>query len=211
VARDEETSWASPIAVTRDGKTQVVVSGTKRIRSYDLATGEVLWAAGGLSSNVVCSPVSDGEFVWAGSSYESQALLAIDLARAKGDVTGTDVVPWVRRRATPYVPSLLLLDGSLYFLHHYQGFLSRVEARTGKEPARATRLEGLDDVYASPVAAAGRIYVTDRSGVTAVLTPGTLELLAKNVLDDSFSASAAFAGRELFLRGERALYCLAEE
>jgi outer membrane protein assembly factor BamB len=210
VARDEETSWASPIALDFGGKTQIVISGKKRIRAYDLATGEVLWAAGGLSSNVVCSPVTDGVFVYAGSSYESQALLAIDLARAKGDVTGTDVVPWVRRRATPYVPSLLLLDGSLYFLHHYQGFLSRVEARTGKEPERAFRLEGLDDIYASPVAAAGRIYVTDRGGTTAVLRPGKLELLARNTLDDSFSASAALAGRELYLRGERYLYCLAE-
>lgn len=211
VARDEETSWASPIALEHDGKTQVVVSGTKRIRAYDLATGEPLWACGGLSSNVVCSPVTDGAFLYAGSSYESQALLAIDLARASGDVTGTDVVPWVRRRATPYVPSLLLLDGSLYFLHHYQGFLSRVEARTGKEPERAFRLEGLDDIYASPVAAAGRIYVTDRSGITAVLRPGKLELLAQNTLEDSFSASAALAGRELFLRGERYLYCLAQK
>jgi outer membrane protein assembly factor BamB len=210
VARDEETSWASPIALDFGGKTQIVISGKKRIRAYDLATGEVLWAAGGLSSNVVCSPVTDGVFVYAGSSYESQALLAIDLARAKGDVTGTDVVPWVRRRATPYVPSLLLLDGSLYFLHHYQGFLSGVEARTGKEPERAFRLEGLDDIYASPVAAAGRIYVTDRGGTTAVLRPGKLELLARNTLDDSFSASAALAGRELYLRGERYLYCLAE-
>lgn len=211
VARDEETSWASPIALTRAGKTQVVVSGTKRIRGHDLATGELLWAAGNLSSNVVCSPVSDGDFVYAGSSYESQFLLAIDLARAEKDSADPAVVPWVRRRATPYVPSLLLHEGSLYFLHHYQGFLSRVDARTGQEPERAFRLEGMNDVYASPVAAAGRVYVTDRSGVTAVLRAGKLELLARNTLDDSFSASAALAGRELFLRGEHFLYCLAEE
>ena len=210
VARDEETSWASPIALTRAGKTQVVVSGTKRIRGHDLATGELLWAAGSLSSNVVCSPVSDGEFVYAGSSYESQFLLAIDLARAERETAPDAAVPWVRRRATPYVPSLLLHEGSLYFLHHYQGFLSRVDARTGQEPERAFRLEGMNDVYASPVAAAGRIYVTDRSGVTAVLRAGKLELLARNTLDDSFSASAALAGRELFLRGERFLYCLSD-
>jgi outer membrane protein assembly factor BamB len=210
VARDEETSWASPIAVEHAGKTQVVVSGTKRIRAYDLANGELLWACGGLSSNVVCSPVAGGGLVFAGSSYESQALLAIDLARAKGDVSGGEAVLWMRRRATPYVPSLLLLDDSLYFLHHYQGFLARVEARTGIEPERALRLEGMDDIYASPVAAAGRIYVTDRSGVTVVLSAGAKpEVLARNELDDSFSASAALVGRELFLRGERSLYCLA--
>ena len=37
------------------------------------------------------------------------------------------------------------------------------------------------------------------------------KVLAINQLDDSFSASAALAGRELFLRGERSLYCIAEE
>lgn len=215
VARDEATSWASPIAVEREGRTQVVVSGTKRIRAYDLANGALLWQCGGLSSNVVCSPVSDGALVFAGSSYESQALLAIDLARAQGEITGSEAVLWTRRRATPYVPSLLLVADTLYFLHHYQGFLARVSARTGAEPERAFRLEGLDDVYASPVSAAGRVYVTDRSGVTMVLRhvaagSGELEVLARNELDDRFSASAALVGRELFLRGEEFLYCLAE-
>ncbi len=210
VARDEPTSWATPIAVDHDGRTQVIVSGTNRVRAYDLADGAVLWECGGLSSNVVCSPVAGGGLLFAGSSYERQALFALDLARAKGDVTGSEAVLWVRRRATPYVPSLLLLEDSLYFLHHYQGFLARVEARTGAEPQKAVRLEGADDVYASPVAAAGRIYVTDRSGLTVVLRHGPEpEILARNVLDDSFSASAALAGREFFLRGARFLYCLA--
>jgi outer membrane protein assembly factor BamB len=215
VARDEETSWASPIAVVRGDRTQVVVSGTKRIRAYDLESGALFWQCGGLSSNVVCSPVSDGELVFAGSSYESQALLAIDLSRARGEISGGEAVLWTRRRATPYVPSLLLVADTLYFLHHYQGFLARVSARTGAEPERAFRLEGVDDVYASPVSAAGRVYVTDRSGLTVVLRhvaagSGELEMLARNKLDDSFSASAALAGRELFLRGERFLYCLAQ-
>lgn len=215
VARDEETSWASPIAVEHEGRTQVVVSGTKRIRGYDLESGAVLWQCGGLSSNVVCSPVSAGGLVFAGSSYESQALLAIDLSRARGEITGGEAVLWSRRRATPYVPSLLLVADTLYFLHHYQGFLARVTARTGAEPERAFRLEGVDDVYASPVSAAGRVYVTDRSGLTVVLRhvaagSGELEVLARNTLDDRFSASAALVGRELFLRGEQFLYCLAE-
>jgi outer membrane protein assembly factor BamB len=164
---------------------------------------------------VVCSPVSAGGLVFAGSSYESQALLAIDLSRAQGEITGGEAVLWTRRRATPYVPSLLLVEDTLYFLHHYQGFLARVSARTGAEPERPFRLEGVDDVYASPISAAGRVYVTDRSGLTVVLRhvaagSGELEVLARNTLNETFSASAALVGRELFLRGEQFLYCLAE-
>jgi outer membrane protein assembly factor BamB len=215
VARDEETSWASPIAVEHGERTQVVVSGTKRIRAYELESGALVWQCGGLSSNVVCTPVSADGLVFAGSSYESQALLAIDLSLARGEITNGEAVLWTRRRATPYVPSLLLVADTLYFLHHYQGFLARVSARTGTEHGRAFRLEGMDEVYASPVSAAGRIYVTDRSGLTVVLRhvaagSGELEVLARNTLDDTFSASAALAGRELFLRGEQFLYCLAQ-
>ena len=68
-------------------------------------------------------------------------------------------------------------------------------------------------MYASPVGAAGRLYVTSREGVTQVMSHGERvpKMLAVNRLDDSFSASAAVAGRELFLRGERHFYCIAEE
>jgi outer membrane protein assembly factor BamB len=209
VARDEITSWASPIVVEHDGVAQVIVPGSKRLRAYDLETGEVIWECGGLSRNVVATPVAANGMVFAGSSYEKQAMLAIRLDGAQGDLTGTDRIAWYRGRSTPYVPSPLLYDDALYFLHHYQGFLARVDAATGAQAKRATRLTGLDDVYASPVGAAGRVYVTDRGGVTLVLSHGDEPVvLARNVLDDRFSASAAIAGDELFLRGERFLYCL---
>ena len=92
----------------------------------------------------------------------------------------------------------------------FRSFLTRVEAATGLEPVRAMRLPGMNDIYASPVAAGGHVYITDRSGVTAVLRadPANPEILAHNVLDDTFSASAAIAGDELYLRGSRHLYCI---
>ncbi len=211
VERDEPTSWATPIVVEEGGRRQVVVSGTRRIRGYDPATGGVLWECGGLSSNVVASPVAGGGMVFAGSSYEKRSLLAIHLDGARGDLTGTDRVAWTRDRATPYVPSPLLYRGALYYLSHYQGILTRLEARTGRDRPGAFRLAGLGNVYASPVAAAGRVYITDLAGATLVLSDGDQpEVLALNRLDDRFSASAAVAGRELFLRGERRLYCLAQ-
>jgi outer membrane protein assembly factor BamB len=73
------------------------------------------------------------------------------------------------------------------------------------------RLDGMNEIYASPVSAAGRIYITDRQGVTLVLDddPAEPEVLARNVLDESISASAALVGDEIYLRGERHLYCIA--
>jgi hypothetical protein len=156
--------------IEHQGRPQVVVSGTNRIRSYELETGHVLWECGGLSSNIVASPVYDDGMVFAGSSYESRALLAIRLDGARGDVTGTSQVAWSRSERTPYVPSPLLYEGALYFLYHYQGVLSRVAAKTGYEPTGPFRLPEITDIYSSPVAAFGRLYITDREGTTLVMS-----------------------------------------
>lgn len=213
VARAEDTSWATPIVVEHGGKAQVVVPGTNRLRGYDLDTGVVIWECGGLSSNIVASPVAANGVVYAGSSYDTRNLLAVHLDGAKGDITGTKQVVWSRRRGTPYVPSPLLYDDSLYTLQHYQGIISRINVKTGEDDGGPFRLHAISNVYASPVGAAGRVYVTSRDGVTQVMSHGNAapKVLAVNRLDDTFSASAAIAGRELFLRGERSLYCIAEE
>lgn len=212
VERNEVTSWASPIVVEHEGKPQAVVSGTGRIRGYDLTSGETLWECGGLSANVVATPLSADGVVYAASSYEIRAMLAIRLAGAQGDISNKPNVLWRRHRGTPYVPSPLLYDGALYFLGHYQNVLWRLEATSGEERPGPLRLPGLRNIYASPVAAAGRVYVTDRDGSTIVLTHGEApELLALNRLNDSFSASAAIVGKEMFLRGEKFLYCLADD
>lgn len=212
VERNEVTSWSSPIITLHDGKPQVIISGTSRIRGYDLADGKVLWECGGLSSNIVASPVAGDGMVFAGSSYDKRALMGILLDGAKGDITGTKQIAWNRFRGTPYVPSPLLYDGSLYFLTHYQGILSRVDARTGEDSPGSFRLTGISNVYASPVAAAGRIYVTDLDGATIVLKRGEIpRSLALNHLAEPVSASPAIAGKQMFLRGEKHLYCLEEK
>jgi hypothetical protein len=211
VERNEVTSWATPIVVVHGGKPQVIISGTSRIRGYELSTGKVLWECGGLSANVVASPVAGEGMVFAGSSYDKRAFLAIRLDGAAGDITGTDRIVWNRFRGTPYVPSPLLYEGALYYLTHYQGVLSRIDARSGEDRPGAFRLDGITNVYSSPVAAAGRVYVTDLDGTTVVLAAGDIPRpLSVNRLSDSIAASAAIAGRELFLRGEKSLYCVAD-
>ncbi|MEZ6016044.1 MAG: PQQ-binding-like beta-propeller repeat protein [Planctomycetota bacterium] len=211
VDREEGTSWATPIVVEHGGVQQVIVSGTNRMRSYDLKTGALIWECMGLSNNVVATPVAQDGMVYAGSSYVRKRMLAIRLEGARGDITRGDNIVWRRERGTPYVPSPLLYGDWLYFLNHYQGFLTRVHAKSGAEPERPTRLGDMQEIYASPVGAQNRIYITDRQGVTLVLRHSEEgpSVLACNGLDDSFSASAAIAGDELYLRGARFLYCIA--
>lgn len=209
--RDEVTSWASPLIVAHSGRYQVIVAGTGRTRAYDLETGDVIWECGGLSANIVATPVAADGVVVVGSSYEIRAMMGIRLTGAIGDITGTDRVGWRIRHRTPYVPSMLIVDGSVYFLRHYQGILSRRDLVSGEEAGGPWRLGGLRDIYASPVAAAGRVYIVDLYGRTLVFEHGdTPKQLAYNQLDDEFAATPALVGDQLILRGRQSLYGIRE-
>ncbi|MFT4692335.1 MAG: outer membrane protein assembly factor BamB [Limisphaerales bacterium] len=210
--RDEMTSWSTPLIVSHKGRQQVIVSATGAVRAYDLETGEVVWKCTGLSRNVVASPVAGDGMVFVSNSYDWQAMMGIVLDGAKGDITETKNVAWKISRLTPYVPSPLLHDGTLYFLRHNHNILSCLDPQTGKDREGPFRLPGLREIFASPVAAKDRVYIPDRSGVTLVFSHGKdPQPIALNKLDDKFSASPAIVGNELFLRGEKFLYCLAEE
>jgi outer membrane protein assembly factor BamB len=208
--RDEKTSWNTPLVIHQGDKSQVVVNGTTRIRSYDLASGRLLWTGGGMTVNPIPSPVADSVRVYCMSGYTGSAACAIPLD-ARGDLAREDQLAWRHGRGTPYVPSPLLLDGRLYFTQANNALLTVLDAAHGTPLLDRVRLPGQTSFYASPVAAAGRIYLADREGVTLVLKPSDkLEVLASNRLDDGFDASPAIAGKQLFLRGQKYLYCLEE-
>lgn len=214
--RREDTSWSSPIVIEHSDehgvkRPLIVVCGTERVRGYRLDNGEVLWECGGMSSNVVATPVYSNGMLYVGSSYEKKVLMAIDLRGAKGDITDSKHVSWTRTRGTPYVPSMLLYEDSLYFLTHYQNVMTRVHGPSGKDQPGTLRLGHLGNIYASPVAANGNIYVTDLAGTTLVLShEAAPKLVSVNRLDEPISASAAIEGNEIFLRGEKHLFCIGE-
>ena len=209
--REERTSWSTPLVVEHDGKAQIVTDATSRIRSYDLATGKLIWECAGLTRNVIPSPVSADGMLYAMSGFQGNALLAIHLGRT-GDLTDTDAIAWTHKKSTPYVPSPLLYGDKLYFFAGNNGTLSCFDTRAGKALIDAERIDGLQGVYASPIGASGRVYLTGRNGVTVVLKQSDkLEKLATNQLDEKFDASPAAVGKDLFLRGHEYLYCIAEK
>ena len=208
-SRDEIDTWATPLVVDHGGRRQAVVPGKNKIRSYDLETGEIVWESKGVTMNPIPSPVSDDGLVFVTSGFQGNHLKAIRLASAKGDITGTDSIVWTLDRDTPYVPSPLLYDGILYLLKTNSGILSAFEAGSGKPHYQLQRLDGLPEVFASPVGAGGRVYIAGRDGVTLVLRNGkTYEVLASNKLDDGFDASPALVDTAIYLRGYRYLYCI---
>jgi outer membrane protein assembly factor BamB len=210
--RDEVTTWATPLVLPHGKSFQAIVPGTNRVRSYDVASGDVIWECAGLGVNCIPTPVAIDDTVITMSGYRDPALLAIRYREARGDITDSASVLWRLDGGTSYVPSPLLYGHRLYFMEKSSSKISCYDARTGKPHYTKARLEGLNGVYASLVGAADRVYVVGRAGTTKVFkNTDQLELLATNTLDDGFNATPAISGNMLFLRGSRYLYCIGEE
>ncbi|MXW35050.1 MAG: PQQ-like beta-propeller repeat protein, partial [Chloroflexi bacterium] len=209
--RDEIDTWATPLVVEHAGRAQVVTPAMDHVYGYDLETGETVWRSRGTTMNAIPSPVHAGGIVYVTSGYRGNNLQAIRLADARGDIAGTGAIVWQLDRDTPYVPSPLLYDDALYLLKSNDGILSAFDPLTGEPHYALQRLQGAPNVFASPVGAAGRVYITGRDGATLVIRQGPLyEVLAVNRLDDGFDASPAVVDDELYLRGYRHLYKIAE-
>ncbi|RJP36257.1 MAG: hypothetical protein C4547_07760 [Phycisphaerales bacterium] len=211
--RDEATSWATPLIIDTKSGRQVVAPGTKAVRAYDLATGEEVWQCRGLTANCIPSPVAHGPLLIVMSGFRGQAALAIRPDAARGDITDGASVVWKFSEATPYVPSPLLFGNELYFLDNNKAILTCLNAATGEVHYKQQRLEGASGgIYASPVGAGDHVYLPARDGTTFVLKRGPrFEIVATNKLDDGFDASPALVDGELYLRGEKHLYCIAED
>lgn len=206
--RDEPSCWATPLIVEHNGGKQVVMNGQNFARSYDLATGAELWRCGGQTKRPVASPVAADGVVFVGSGFQGAFLGAFRLD-GSGDIRGSDHVVWVIDRDAPDMASPLLSAGRLYFHKGKSGQLSCVDAATGKPFYTAVRIPGLDTTYASPVAAGGHVYLTARNGTTVVIKEADeFQVVATNTLDETVSATPAPVDDELFIRGERHLFCI---
>lgn len=212
ISRDERTTWSSPLIVEVNGKPQVITHGTTQIRSYDLGTGEIVWTGTGMTANVIPHPMVKNNRLYLMSGFRGNASKVIDLTKAKGNTDGTDAIIWEYNKNCSYTPSTLLAGDKLYFLRTNNGNLTCLDAADGKENYVLEKLEGTGTIFASPVGAKDRLYITSQSGISYVIKQGAeFEILAKNVLDDGNFASPAIVGNDLYIRGFQYLYCLSEK
>ncbi len=211
--RDEPTTWATPLITEFNGTTQLITNGTNRIRSYNLANGELIWETNGTTLNAIPCPVRVGDNVICMAGYQGNMAMSVSLA-SKGEVdfnaTGPDqAVTWKYEKDTPYVPSPLVIDGKLYFTKSNKALLNCLDVETGRPIFELARLPGLRSMYASPVAAANRLYLTSRMGTTLVIDSGPeMKVLATNHLNAEIDATPALAGNQIFLRSRQYLYCI---
>ena len=205
--RDEPTSWCTPLIVTdAGGTTQVVMNGQNAARGYDLATGKELWQCGGQTVRPVPSALTTDGNAYIGSGYRGAFLGAFDLA-GRGDLEGGPSVRWTTHRNTPDVASPLLSGDRLYFYKEKTGLLTCVDRRTGEPHFETVRIPGVGRTYASPVAAGGYVYLTDRGGrITVIEDADAVAVVAENDVEEGVDATPAPAGDSLFIRGERHLF-----
>jgi outer membrane protein assembly factor BamB len=208
--RTDGTNWAAPLVVERAGRKQVVVNSPRKVRGYDYATGKQIWEVAGLGPNTIPRAVQHGDAVLVMSGFISPALMSITLGR-EGDLAGTDAIKWTANRGLAYTTSPVLHEGRLYFLTD-NGMVSALDAATGKPVYQQVRLPKPYAIKASPVAAGGMLYFPTEDGDVVVARIGpTLDVMATNTLaDQSFVASPAVAGGDLFLRSRTHLFRISE-
>lgn len=208
VPRDEQSNWSAPLVVEHEGGRQVVVAATNKVRAYDFRNGELIWECGGLGSNPIPAPVTAHGLVYVMTGHRNPNLMAIKLG-GKGDLTGTDAVVWSTTRGPSYTPSPVLHEGILYALTD-SGMLSAFDAATGKPYYERERLPKPYNFKSSLVGINGKLYMASENEDIIVVKKGkTFEVLAINTMkDQSFIATPAVSGGDLYLRSETHLFCI---
>ena len=199
---DYRKAYSTPTIVDVAGRKQLVSSGAGAAFAYDPATGKEIWTCrykGGYSN--VSRPILAGGLVLVNSGFNKARLIAVR-PDGRGDVTETHVA-WQVTKSVPVKPSVAVVDG-LIFMTSDTGALTCIEAKTGRM-LWTERIGGR--FSASPVIAGKRIYFCDDRGTTTVIEASRqYKKLAVNTLDAGCMASAAVAGKAIFLRTKTHLY-----
>lgn len=214
VERDEGSNWSTPFVWENPERTEIVTTGTDRVRSYDL-DGKVLWELGGMSSIVIPVPFAGHGMLYIASGYVGDQKRPVFALRpgARGDIslkegeTSNDHIVWHQPQAAPYNPSPLLYKG-LYYTLYDRGFLTCHDAVTGQEIYGKQRLEaGANAFTASPWAYNDRIFCLSEDGDCFVVEHGPdYRLLRKNSIGELSMATPAIAQGSLILRGTEHVY-----
>jgi outer membrane protein assembly factor BamB len=199
-------SYCAPLIREAGGREQMVLSGTKCITSYDPDSGKLIWMIDGPTDQFVASPVFNARanlfFITGG--FPDHHLLAVR-SDASGNVTDTDKIAWRTTRGVAYVPSPIAVD-DWFFITDDRGFAHCFDAKTGE----ILWEQRFGRQHASLVGAGGLIYFLNDDGVCNVVRASNkFELIAKNELGEKIYASPAFSNGEIFLRGEKHLFCIA--
>jgi outer membrane protein assembly factor BamB len=218
VKRDETHSWATPFVWKNKLRTEIVVPGKKRNRSYSL-DGKLLWEFDGSMSNLVIpSPFAAHGMCFIASGYIGDAhrpTFAIKPGASgnitpakKFDFASSEFIEWYQPRMSAYNTTQIVYGDYLYTLHD-RGFLTCHNAKTGKEVYGRVRFSPRGSFTSSPWAYNGHVFFLSEAGLTYVVKAGPkFEIVERNELDELCLASPAVVGDKLLIRTAAKLYCI---
>lgn len=202
--------WSTPLILKTKDRDELIISVPQEVWALNPETGKLLWYSEGVREGTIAPSVVAHEgviYATGGRRAETVALRA----GGKGDVSKTNVV-W-RARTGSYVTSPVVYKGHVYIASD-RGIVYVHDIKTGRT-VKQVRLPARDRVYASPLIADGKLYIVTREAGTVVYSadPELKQLAINKFESDSsvFNGSPAVANGELFLRSNKALYCIAKE
>ena len=212
--REEIPSWGTPtIAATASGP-ELVTNASNFVRGYDPRTGKELWRLGRSSKITAPTPVfADNVFVVVSGRAPERPIFVVR-SNASGDVTlpegkdKSETVIWSRTGRGSYMPTPLIYKGTLYVLNN-NGLFDAYNLQTGAEIYRQ-RLPTIGSGFsASPVAADGKIYLSNEDGEILVIAAGDkFAHLGTNSMGELLMATPALSDGVMFVRSSESLFAI---
>ena len=215
--RQELPSWGTPTIVDTSAGPELVTNASNFVRGYDPKSGRELWRLGGSSKLTAPTPIfANGLHIVASGRAPERPVFAVrpgahgDVTLAPGATTNTSVA-WSKTGRGSYMPTPLAYRGILYVLAN-NGVFDTYDISTGKEIYRQ-RLPLVGSGYsASPVAADGKIYLSNEDGEMLVIEAGaTFKHLATNSMGETSDGDAGLVARRHVRPGLAHPVCHREE
>ncbi|HUS12691.1 MAG TPA: PQQ-binding-like beta-propeller repeat protein [Pyrinomonadaceae bacterium] len=212
--RDELPSWGTPtIANTANGPV-LVANASNFIRGYDPSTGKELWRLGGSSKITAPTPIfGEGLFVVASGRGPERPIFVVRPS-ARGDLTlpdgktASDAIVWSRTGRGSYMPTPLVYNGVLYVLAN-NGTFDAYDLKTGNELYRQRLATVGSGFSASPVAADGKIYLSNEDGEMLVVAAGEkFNHLGTNSMGELLMATPALSDGVMYVRSSASLFAI---
>jgi len=212
--RDELPSWGTPTVATASTGPELVANASNFIRGYDPRTGKELWRLGRSSKITAPTPIfADGVFVVVSGRGPERPIFVVR-PNARGDLTlpegktNSESIVWSRTGRGSYMPTPLIYNGILYVLSN-NGLFDAYNLKTGDELYRQ-RLPTVGSGFsASPVAADGKIYLTNEDGEVLVIVAGDrFNHIATNSIGELLMATPALSDGVMYVRSSESLFAI---
>ncbi len=212
--RDELPSWGTPTVATTSAGPVLVANASNYIRGYDPRTGAELWRIGRSSKITAPTPIFGDDMFVVVSGRGPERPIFVVRSGARGDLTlpegktSSDAIAWSRTGRGSYMPTPLIYKGILYVLAN-NGVLDAYDLRTGEELYRQ-RLSLVGSGYsASPVAADGKLYLSNEDGEMLVIATGrSFTHLATNSMGELLMATPALSDGVMYVRSSKSLFAI---